>query len=190
VAASTTRVRDHLRRRLRKPDRRLRSLALPVGESGTARRLSRRRGLWQRVPKNPCEPDRPEHPPAAPGLAERSRALEAPRPVARSGGSRRRSRRDSGRERTRTSMRRTTCPHPHRRAPSRTRGPGWRSLRKIATGGGGFVARCAELQAKNPLFKERVPELHVVYRAPVFPGRGECRASWRFTRFGSPAFAR
>jgi hypothetical protein len=31
---------DHLRRRLRKPDRRLQSLALLVGESGTTRRLS------------------------------------------------------------------------------------------------------------------------------------------------------
>jgi hypothetical protein len=40
VAASATRVKDHLRRRLRQPDRRLRSLALPVGESGTAVRRS------------------------------------------------------------------------------------------------------------------------------------------------------
>jgi hypothetical protein len=47
-------------------------------------------------PEGPVEPDCPERPPAAPGLAVRSRALEAPRQLARGGGLTRRRRRCSG----------------------------------------------------------------------------------------------
>lgn len=48
VAACATRVRDHLRRRLRKPDRRLRYLALPFRQVGhRPASLLRRRGLCE-----------------------------------------------------------------------------------------------------------------------------------------------
>jgi hypothetical protein len=81
VAACTTRVKDPLRRRLRKPDRRLRSLALRVGESGTTRRRScRRRGLSP-DPEGSAETRKAQSTRRpAPGLGGRSRALEAPRP--------------------------------------------------------------------------------------------------------------
>jgi hypothetical protein len=71
---------DHLRRRLRKPDRRLRSLALLVGKSGTARRRSYDDGGFSEARKL-RKPDYPERPPAAPGLGVRSRALDSASPM-------------------------------------------------------------------------------------------------------------
>jgi hypothetical protein len=56
--------------------------------------------------------------------------------------------------------------HPHRRAPSRTRGrDGVRfetppSMKAFAS-----LRDAPNFQANNPLFKERVPELHVAYRS-------------------------
>jgi hypothetical protein len=71
--------------------------------------------------------------------------------------------------------------------------PGWRPLRSVALNEGVRASPrdAPNFQANNPLFKERVPDLHVAFRSlglsPV--GGGDCRASWRFTRFGSRVFA-
>jgi hypothetical protein len=138
-----------------------------VGESGTAHRLSSTTGA-RAAPKDHAEPDCPEHPPATPGLAVWSRVPEAPRAFARSGGLTRRSRRDPDCEQ----------PRPRRAAPlasnltavlRRERGAGLEiasndaSVKRSA-----FRARDApNIQAYNPLFKERVPELHVANRDPA-----------------------
>jgi hypothetical protein len=44
--------------------------------------------------------------------------------------------------------------------------------------------------ANNPLFKDREPELHAVFRPGLSRGTGERRASWRGARFRSSGFAR
>ena len=76
-----------------------------------------------REPVGPEKPDHPERPPTAPGLAVRSRALEAPRPC-------RSKRRSSPPLASKSALRKDNSnldashrnSEPHRRAPSRTRG--------------------------------------------------------------------
>jgi hypothetical protein len=89
---------------------------------------------------------------------------------------------------------------PHRRAPSRARGPSRGSQSNDASiKRSVFRPRDApNLQAYNPLFKERAPELHVAYRArrgvsPVGPTsvafHGASLASNRRTSRGEAAFS-
>jgi hypothetical protein len=84
----------------------------------------------------------------------------------------RRSRRDSGRVNNSDRDAPHLCPRPHRRAPSRARGRSGGRFEIHPNQGASSSRDTAVLQAYNPLFKERAPELHMVYRAPGF-----CRGS-------------
>lgn len=91
---------------------------------------------------------------------------------------------------------------PRRRAPERLiltvalrreRGAGIGSAKTRAPGLGEPRVR-REMRpnnsANNPLFKDREPELHAVFRPGLSRGTGERRASWRGARFQSSGFAR
>jgi hypothetical protein len=114
-------------------------------------------------PEGTVEPDRPEYPPPVPGLAVRGRALEAPRPLVRSGGVNRRPRRYPDVKQLEL---RRAAPYlrPHRRAPSRARGRGGARFESVSVRSASSSRGAPNFQAKNPLFKEREPELHVAYR--------------------------
>lgn len=96
----------------------------------------------------------------------RSRALEAPRPFRSKRRFDRRSRRSPRcAKTTRTSTHRTATP-PSPPRPVENARPGWRSFRSVALGEEVELRHEMQpiFQANNPLFKERVPDLHVAYR--------------------------
>ena len=155
---------DHLRRRLRKPDRRLRSLALPFDESSTARRRSYDVGGCVSLVETP-QTRLPRAPAGHTGFRGVEQGARSASPMsARSGGSTRRWRRGSCCE-TRTPTRRTRSSVLTARVPSRTREPGRSSLREApSTRRASSPRDASNFQANNPLFKERAPELHVAFR--------------------------
>jgi hypothetical protein len=165
-----------------------------VGKSGTAHRLSSTTGA-PAAPKDHAEPDCPGHPPATPGLAVWSRAPEAPRPVARSGGVTRHSRRDPGCEQ----------PRPRRAAPlvssltavlRQERGAGTRDRVESTPQlrGAPFEHEMRRTFRRTTHFsKNEYPSSTSPTGTPrgISPGStDECRVSWRFTRFGTPKLAR
>jgi hypothetical protein len=86
--------------------------------------------------------------------------------VARSGGVTRRSRRNPGCAKQLELRHIAPLLHPHRRAPSRTRGRGGCCFETPPSMKAFASSRDApNFQANNPLFKERVPDLHVAYRS-------------------------
>jgi hypothetical protein len=170
VAVCATRVRDHLRRRLRKPDRRLRSLAPRVDESGTARRRSyddggsaAPEGRATRLPRAPAGRTRIR------GAVEGARSASPIR---------------SKRRFDPPLASRVGCElEPRRAAPDASSSPlafrrereGRDDVRfegRPRRGGRSSPRDASNFQANNPLFKERAPELHADFRSSLLSPRG------------------